>query len=637
MNSSPHRALRIALLAAAFTLHPSSFVRAQGSLTPPGAPAPTMKTLTEVEPRTAVSSTNTPGNAGAVFAISQSGSYYLTGDVAGVSGKNGINISGANVTLDLNGFNLVGVAGSANGIFVTASARVSISRGRLVSWPGHGITGANAGTSTYEDLVAESCGSNGFDLGDNARVQRCTARSNTSNGIRLGASGEITDCVANGNATGIEVNSGIRLSGCTAAGNISRGILVGSSGAVVTGNTVTVSSANALGILVSGLTNVIESNAISGTGVSGQVGLRVTGTANTVRDNLIRGTLDNYDIVTGNQLDLIVSQVPESIDWPANVRLAGSITGVSGQNGVTINADGVTLDLSGQELIGGGGVGTGVISTGSRRGVCVRNGAVRGWGSGGVSLTSCTAPQVTGVRASSNTGIGIATNGGAILDCTGSANTGAGISAGDNAFVSRCAAIANNGSNIIASASTTIADCTATGSTTGHGIQITNGNVDRCIASSNNQNGVESIRSRVNACTVSANGVNGVRSTFGGMVEHCLVDGNIATGILADAGGYISIRDNTVENSGAVGAAAIRVTSAPGCRVEGNSLWFNYRNLDVTSTGNIILRNGMSAPGAGGNFNIVAGNSYGPMVNVGGVGDITPTANSAHPAANYLY
>ena len=35
---------------------------AQGPLTPPAAPAPTMKTLDQVEARTIINATNTPGN-----------------------------------------------------------------------------------------------------------------------------------------------------------------------------------------------------------------------------------------------------------------------------------------------------------------------------------------------------------------------------------------------------------------------------------------------------------------------------------------------------------------------------------------------------------------------------------------------
>ena len=71
-----------------------------GSLTPPGAPAPTMKTLAEVEPRTPISSIP--------ITISEFGSYYLTGNLTGLPGTNGITIISDSVTIDLNGFALIG-------------------------------------------------------------------------------------------------------------------------------------------------------------------------------------------------------------------------------------------------------------------------------------------------------------------------------------------------------------------------------------------------------------------------------------------------------------------------------------------------------------------------------------------------
>ena len=57
-----------------------------------------------------------PGDANAVFVISQPGSYCLGSNVVGVAGKNGIKIDADNVTLDLAGFGVLGVGGSLSGI-----------------------------------------------------------------------------------------------------------------------------------------------------------------------------------------------------------------------------------------------------------------------------------------------------------------------------------------------------------------------------------------------------------------------------------------------------------------------------------------------------------------------------------------
>ena len=81
-------------------------VHAQGPLTPPGAPTPSMKSLDQIEARTPISSLP--------FTISSSGSYYLTKNLS-VSSGNAITINASGVTLDLNGFTITSTAASATG------------------------------------------------------------------------------------------------------------------------------------------------------------------------------------------------------------------------------------------------------------------------------------------------------------------------------------------------------------------------------------------------------------------------------------------------------------------------------------------------------------------------------------------
>ena len=47
--------------------------------------------------------------------IDEPGSYFLSRDVTGVAGQNGIIINASDVTIDLNGFALIGVPGSLRG------------------------------------------------------------------------------------------------------------------------------------------------------------------------------------------------------------------------------------------------------------------------------------------------------------------------------------------------------------------------------------------------------------------------------------------------------------------------------------------------------------------------------------------
>ena len=52
----------------------------------------------------------------------------------------------------------------------------------------------------------------------------------------------------------------------------------------------------------------------------------------------------------------------------------------------------------------------------------------------------------------------------------------------------------------------------------------------------------------------------------------------------------------------------------------------------------IFAQGSLTPPGAPApNYVIAAGNSFGPIVNVQGVGDITGTANANHPWANFSY
>ena len=91
--------------AAALWMFMGTDVMGQGSLTPPGAPGETMKTLAQVEPRTPISSLP--------YTISEPGSYYVTGNLS--STGSGIVIQASGVTVDLMGFSVTRGGGETPG------------------------------------------------------------------------------------------------------------------------------------------------------------------------------------------------------------------------------------------------------------------------------------------------------------------------------------------------------------------------------------------------------------------------------------------------------------------------------------------------------------------------------------------
>jgi hypothetical protein len=194
----------------------------QGSLIPPGSPSPTMKTLDQVHPGTPISAIP--------FTISSAGSYFLTTNVTGVTGSNGISIEIGDVTLDLNGFNLIGVPGSLSGIMVSAP-HATIQNGIVRNWGTNGVNAFHwaAQDSVFKSLIVVSNGGAGLDAGTHAIVEDCVAAYNAKYGFSIGAAGLVRNCTAhrNGSFGFNSYNSGTWGPGGTITGCISTHNTVG--------------------------------------------------------------------------------------------------------------------------------------------------------------------------------------------------------------------------------------------------------------------------------------------------------------------------------------------------------------------------------------------------------------------------
>jgi hypothetical protein len=182
---------KVSILAALFLLNLDlSTCFSQGTLSPPGPPTPTMKSLDQIEARTAIT------NMASTVTISQPGSYYLTHNLA-VTAGDAIDINANGVTLDLNGFTISSTAA----VGVTSGISLNDGLSDITIWNGHirgGVTNNGSGVysgngfhfgirSDLKDgpvnvlvsgVSVSGCLSSGILLGvgDSTMVESCTVR-----------------------------------------------------------------------------------------------------------------------------------------------------------------------------------------------------------------------------------------------------------------------------------------------------------------------------------------------------------------------------------------------------------------------------------------------------------------------------
>ncbi len=335
-----------------------------GPLNPPtGTITPTAKPLTEVEPRIAINATNTPGDADSVYRIQASGSYYLTETASTSAGKMCIEVAVGSVTIDLNGFRIVGTSTGLAGIGTTSTTleRITIRNGTIVSCStgidldltarvrvegvnvdnsrsGNGIhlgqyaqvvgcgarendqSGIVVGErSLVSDCIAALNQAEGIWTSDDCIVRDCVATRNVQNGIRVGT-GSVTNCDASGNdVNGISIFLGT-VSGCVARQNDNHGITCSSDSFIINntcvGNGVT--SSTGAGIFVDGEDSRIEANNCT----SNDRGISVATAGNLIIKNSCAGNTINWSIVANNVFGTIIDRTS-----PGSAAVSGNAAG----------------------------------------------------------------------------------------------------------------------------------------------------------------------------------------------------------------------------------------------------------------------------------------------------------------------
>lgn len=298
-----------------------------GPIDPPAGPVgSTGKTLTQVEPRVIIDGTTTIGDADSQFRITSGGSYYLGGSLTVTAGRGFLEIAASNVTIDLSGFRVSGVAGSLDGIVLGPGVtNVTIKNGTIVGFGGDGVdtagatgvrvegvtvsgcggTGVRAGTSgIVSGCVVTGCGGDGFNLPGGSVATGCTSKSNTGNGFFASGAASMTQCTARENtATGFYITSGASVDHCESLSNQGYGVASVSNSDLMRVTDCAVSQ-NAQGGIHLASGSLIKANSVFTSG--GLTCISLFGNGNRVEGNTTRGTGNSVACVIGTVDNFII-------------------------------------------------------------------------------------------------------------------------------------------------------------------------------------------------------------------------------------------------------------------------------------------------------------------------------------------
>jgi len=232
--------------------------------------------------------------------ISSPGSYVLTSDIVVTSeSQNAIFVSAADVSIDLNGFELrgpttcTGATGSAlvcapvsggsegNGVRA-ASLNVSVKNGRIRGMGANGVLCGNG--CRVENVEIVECGDSGITAGNASLIRNNIVRRNNASGIGFTGTGgsryEGNTLIENGNE-GLFSGSHSVIVGNTAVRNGGTGLFTNPNGVVI-GNT---SSSNA-GSGIRAVGGVVRENVVQG---NSGTGLELVVSDTLYSDNVIDG------------------------------------------------------------------------------------------------------------------------------------------------------------------------------------------------------------------------------------------------------------------------------------------------------------------------------------------------------------
>lgn len=567
----------LALAALPFLQTPAAW--AQGSLTPPGAPAPTMKSLNQVEPRTDIATLPTASDS--MFVISTAGSYYLSGNLL-VTKTFGIKVTVNDVTIDLNGFVITCASGSAGNAILSSGNRCTVKNGTIDGNFGVGVEAISGGNSCF-DLTIAGMSDFGIYLGESAQVDRCKV-DNSGGGIYAGDGSTVSHCAV----TNIHRDNGYNLGAACTLSNSTAFHCSGPSAIFAEGSHSVLLNCAAAGNSVTQGVIVTRSATLtncSSTGDSGPYGIWAQGSTNlnncSVRDF---GT----DAATG-------------------------VAGIAAGNGSTFNGCSTSFSQVHNALTAGQGstlmnctANDNISSASNSSGIAVGQGS---------TLTNCSAVHNTNPNDASFAGLGIyLSTGSTMQNCTARGNHGDGIRAEANCTITSSSTLDNGGA------------------LTGSGMNVGDDAViSSCSTNGNRFHGIiAGQRCKIDNVNANRNGNgtvgSGISTDTRAMVTKCSATDNRKSGIVVLSESVVA--DCRASHNGlGVAAAGIDSTVGGGSRIEGNQARDNTGTGILANPGDIVIRNSAGSNTAA-NFNPSSGPNFAPLQ--------APSATT-NPVANISY
>lgn len=328
------------------------------------------------------------------------------------------------------------------------------------------------------------------------------------------------------------------------------------------------------------------------------------------------------------------SMIPLTITSPGSYVVTGNLLGGSGQNGIVVNSDGVTIDLNGFELAGSPESMDGIVAPNSNKNIRVLNGVVRNWGDDGVDLYRSSICLLKDLQVSFNTDQGIRVGDGSLVQgCSAYQNGGTGIALGEGSVISECIARNNQSSGIVTSNSCVISDCVAR-ENGGDGIRSGMASTFRnCVTRSNGDSGIlAGAGSQIGGCVAYQNSWGIQITERGANVVGCAVFGNHHYGVALGAGGSVLnstatenvdggfqattncyLFGNNSFNNGTNATAPGFYITGRGNRIDSNHAGNNGIGFQVAGSSNLVIRNSAGANTS--EYAVVGGNLLGTLTN----------------------